>query len=504
MNRWHIFFELIKSALEILVFSLLLAGIGNLLINPFYGLVLSFTDDNLRYLGELLIQINKYILVYFPLIILIRLIARKTSLSGTIIASLLGYIVYLLVTMLWQKDTLPAIAYQAILGLSYNSASSGIHYPLQTGMVGIIVVALISLFIQKITEHKKEKFLVKETIVTFKIIFLCILAGILTVQIWPFIFKGIQKIIEFISENTSNPVNMGLFGIFDKLGNVLHLSSFLRQAFWYSSNGGSWINLAGSSIFGDAAIWSEQIVNGGHLGLVGHFFTPYYLNNIFIVPTMIWTFYFLNSNHQKRFKSFLFCFLATIASWLSGISLPFDLMLLFLAPILFVFHVFSNGILYVLLQMLHISLGFQTNEANLLTAMPGTLSEFISYFQYVGLRNDLIYLIIIGVIFALLYLLVTICYFKYFAYDLFKTGKKEKLTNNVLAAVGGISNIRSLSSSPRAISFVLNDDSLINEEELYHLGSSKVYLSEDICTAYLGACSIILSKEIKKKMRIIH
>ena len=62
MNRWHIFFELIKSALEILVFSLLLAGIGNLLINPFYGLVLSFTDDNLRYLGELLIQINKYIL----------------------------------------------------------------------------------------------------------------------------------------------------------------------------------------------------------------------------------------------------------------------------------------------------------------------------------------------------------------------------------------------------------------------------------------------------------
>lgn len=502
MKNWHAFFELLKSPLEILVFSLFMAGLGTVLNNPFFGIASFYQNSYLISLGNMLIQMNRYAVVNFPILILIRLVVRKRSAAGTVIAALVGYIAFLTATMVIPFSDLPSVAFSSILGLNQNTLNHGVQYPLQTGVIGALLVVFVSLGIQKWQAKRKAVGVItSDTAMAAKTVLACFLLGVLTALGWPWVVRVIEKTISFISVDTSNPVNLSLYGMMDKILQELHLSAFIRQPFWYNTNGGSWINFAGGVVSGDANIWTAQLSNGSPVGMAGHFFTPYFIMNIFAIPAVIWTLYSVDSDKMAKRKRLLFCLFATLTSWLAGIALPFEWMLMFLAPLLFVFHVVMNGILYAFLQTMGLSLGFQTRESNVATALPGTLPEWISYSQNTSLQSKVLWLFLIGIVVGVIYVLVTRLYFNHFAIDLFKTGEKDKMVEAIIESVGGIGNIQLIFSSMQSLTLVLNDASLMNKEQLYEQGVCRIVEQPFGHVLYFGACSTILRKEIQKQMR---
>ena len=271
MRNWHSLFEILKFPLEMLFLAAMIMGLGNLLTNPAFVIVQVIDNEIVLKIAEMLVQTGRFILANIPILFLLRLSARKNVSGTTVVAGAAGFLAFLMATVFFAKTNLPATSYNNILGISVNtttiaSLKTGSHYPLQTGLVGMAIVVAITLksFPQSHKQNEIGSFglLSWETTCTIRTIVLCFLAGVAMSYVWPVVIAGIQKVISFISVDTSNPINLTLYGVMDGLLNTLGLGTMIRTPFWYGTNGGTWLNLAGTTIAGDANIWSAQLAAG--------------------------------------------------------------------------------------------------------------------------------------------------------------------------------------------------------------------------------------------------
>lgn len=510
MRNWRSFYEILKFPLEIVFIAVLMGGIGNILSNPALGISAYITNDYIRGAAEILLQSGRFIVVYFPFIFMIRLVTRRSGSGTTIISAVAGYAAFLFATIFFTSAELPTTAFSSILGISVSHSSipllnRAVHYPLQTGIVGAAIVAAITNWSYNRARKRNEDgifgFMSKESSVALRAVFFCILSGIAISYVWPFAVNFIQRIIRFITVDTSNPVNLGLFGIMNRLLGVLNLGTLIRTPFWYGNNGGSWVNMAGLSVAGDVNIWTAQLQSNALVGMAGRFFTPYYILNIFAVPGMIWSMFFLQTDAIQRRKRRIFCLIATAASLLSGILLPLELMLALLCPLLFVFHLGYTGLLYAVCQSMHIYLGYSSTDTSTISAFPGSLPEYLNYIQYPSLSKTLMYIAAIGVISAVIYFLVTRLYFKRMAVDLFDSGNKEKLIRGTIKAVGGIENIKMTQSGIASMTIGVYDPNKVEMSRLRKLGTYRIYETRAGYVICFGAGSTMIRRGIMDAMR---
>ncbi|MBE6127821.1 MAG: hypothetical protein E7185_00950 [Erysipelotrichaceae bacterium] len=510
MRNWQSFYEILKFPLCVIFFAVCLIGLGNLITNPVYGFAGVFSGDTLISFGELFIKIGQFLVVNFPLLFLIRLTTRRGGSAATIISALSGYVTFLATTMYFADPGLPSTAYSSILGLSVNrtsvvSLTGATHYPLQTGLIGAIIVTMITLWSfngsRRKTEYGFFSFVSKEMSCVLRTVFFSVLAGLAMSFVWPYAVQFIQRVVHFISVDTNNPINLALYGISERLLGVLGLGTAIRQPFWYEISGGSWVNAAGISVSGDVNIWTAQLAANGVTGMAGRFFTPYYILNIFAMPAMIWAAFSLDTNPMEKRRMILLCIIGTLASLLWGTLLPLELILLILCPLLFAFHVSCTGILYMTLQSLHIYLGYQSTDTITLTARPGSLPEFISYIQYPALARSLIGVAVAGIITGAIYFLVTRLYFRYLAMDLFKTGSKDEVISAVIKASGGIENIKMTNSSIAKLTLSVYDPGKVDVQRLRRLGSHRIYENRAGFNICFGAPSTMIRLGIDSAMR---
>lgn len=510
MRTWQSFYEILKFPLIVVFFAVCLIGSGNLLTNQVYGLAGLYSNDAIITVGELLVKIGQFLVVNFPLLFMIRLTARRGGSATTIVSALSGYVAYLSATMYFADPNLPSTAYSSILGLSVSrtnvvSLVGTVHYPLQTGLIGGIIVSVITLWSfngsRKKTEHGFFSFVSKEASCVIRTVFFCILAGIAMSYVWPFAVSFIQRVVRFIAVDTNNPINLALYGISERVLGTLGLGTMIRQPFWYEINGGSWVNAAGISVSGDVNIWTAQLAANAVTGMAGRFITPYYILNIFAMPGMIWAAFSLDTNVIEKRRMILVCIIGTVASVLWGTLLPMELILLLLCPLLFVFHVSFSGILYMVLQSMHIYLGYQSVDTLTLTARPGSLPEFISYIQYPALARNLIGVVIAGIIVGALYFLMTRIYFRFMAMDLFKTGSKDLVINAVIKGAGGIENIKMTNSSIAKLTLSVYDPTKVDVQRLKRLGAYRTYENRAGFNICFGAPSTMIRQGIDSAMR---
>ncbi|MBR4446686.1 MAG: PTS transporter subunit EIIB [Solobacterium sp.] len=509
MRSRHSFYEILKYPIEVLFIAWIMIGIGNLLSNGSLGIVYSIENDTIIILAEMLVKAGQFLVVNFPFIFLIRLSARQTGSATSIISSVCGYISYLTATMVFASGSLPSTAYSSIFGLSIsNSASAALshstHYPLQTGMIGAFIVAMITLWSFNRSKVRNEyglfSFISKEASVTLRTVFVSFLAGAGAALVWPYVLMVIQKVISFIASDTTNPVNLALYGITDRFLGVFNLGTLIRQPFWYGVSGGSWNNIAGVSVAGDVNIWTSQLSSTGLIGMAGRFITPYYVLNIFAVPGMILGMYTLMSNRLERGRKRIFFLIATLTSIMFGTLLPLELLLVVLCPLLFLFHLGYTGILYGLFQALHVYLGFKSTDGSTLAAMPGTFPELFSYLSNSSLTKSLIVVAAVGAVSFVIYFGATQIYFRYVAVDLFRTGDKDRLIQGTIEAVGGLENIKSVYSSITTLNISVYDPNVINVRALRRLGSHKVYETRSGYTICYGAPSKMVEIGIGKAL----
>ena len=159
MKKWRGLFEIVKFPIEVLFLAFLLCGIGNLLTNSIFGIVYLIDNDYVKMFAEVLMRIGQFIIVNFPLLFLLRIVTRKNGSSMTIMSAFVGYVAFLCTTMIVTRTDLTTTAYSSILGLNLSKSSiasyTGITlYPLQTGLIGIAVVAIGTLV--AFTNSKKK------------------------------------------------------------------------------------------------------------------------------------------------------------------------------------------------------------------------------------------------------------------------------------------------------------------------------------------------------------
>ncbi|MBW9212464.1 MULTISPECIES: hypothetical protein [Terrabacteria group] len=495
MKAWYSVYDVLKVPLEALLLSLLLSGLSNVLMNSYYGINVLFQSEYIFALGTLLMQIARFVLVNFPFIVLLAFAYKK----GDGIEVTVSYISYIVGTLVAPSFSLPNYAYANLFDIHrLTITSSSLRYPLQTGLIGVLLVMAVYSFIQR-TERTNIIGVDMKSLLKMAILFSVIGVGV--GFIWPFLVKEMEHVNTYIAVDTNNPFRMSLYGFLDRVLQTVHLGALIRQPFWYGLNGGSWVNLAGGVIKGDAYIWTAQMSVDQTTALAGHFFTPFYALNLIIIPSLIWTFFSLETNRVKRKKMIKVYLVLTMTSWLAGISLPIQLVLLFLSPLLFIFYVGMNGLLYGVLQITQIRLGYLTNEANTIISMPGTLTEYLYYFSKPFLYQSLIWILVIGVGFSILYILATRFYFKHMALDIFFSGKRKRMVHDVLMALGGVSNIRQLDSNIYSLTVRLYDSGLLDVALLRNTGCMKVCHSSYGEELSFGACSTILRMDILKEIR---
>ena len=510
MKNWRSYYEILKFPLEILFIACVMTGIGHLMTDPYLGLSSYLPSAYLRAAGEMITTAGRFILVNFPAFFMIRLVTRRSGSGTTVLSALSGYVAFLCATIFFCRAELPSTAYSSILGISVSRSSlsamnRSIYYPLQTGMVGAGIAAAVTIWnfnrARKRNEYGFFAFISKEASVAIKTIFYCSLAGIAVSLVWPYAVNFIQRIVHFISVDTSNPVNLSLFGIMNRLLGVLNLGTMIRAPFWYTNQGGSWVNMAGVSIAGDVNIWTSQLTSNALVGMAGRFFTPYYVLNMFAVPGMIWAMYSLETDIMERRRKRIFCIIATVASALCGTLLPLELMLALLCPLLFAFHLGYTGLLYAVFQSMHVYLGYRSTDTQTMTAVPGTLPEFVSYIQYPSLSRTLTVVAVAGVISLVVYFLVTRLYFRRMASDLFNTGEKDKLVKGTIKAIGGVENIKMTQSNISSLTISVYDPNKADIDRLRKLGTYRIYETRAGYVICFGAASTMIRLGIINAMR---
>lgn len=499
----------ISFLIGVLVIGILLYGIGNLFNAESYKQLLLVKNETVLFVSDWLMRLGSLIIAYFPFIVILRLATiRNSVISGVV--SFMGYISFLCATLFLSYSNLPSNMYSSLFGITFTSNNisnlSGINSPLQTGLIGAVIVIYLTKVASSLCKKRSIYgflgFIDSDIYMVIVNIILCAIAGSIYAVLFNWVYTYVLlDVISFISSDINNPASLFVYGLFDRVFSTLHLGNLIRNPFWFQSFGGTWSNLVGESVSGDVNIWTISQASNLIQTTSGRFITPYYVLNMFAIPAMIWSMYTIYTDKFEKRRLFLLFVLVTVVSLLFGISQPLEILMLLTMPVLYLLYVLLTSSLFALFTFLGVSIGFNYTGTSTLVAMPGTLLEFISYFRISGLASNLRIVLLVGAIAAIVYFVVTKIYFSFLAFDPFKTGITQTVSQQILVEVGGIENIKMLYSSINKLTVQVFDNDKVNSKNLKKLGAGKVAQSKAGFNIYFGASSSILEKEMRKHMR---
>lgn len=511
MRRWNSFFEIIQFPLITLFIATVIMGISGILVNPNTAFLFTIENNTVLLVAELLKYFGGFIVSNFPLLILIKLLSKRYEDSVPVFIGIIGFIIFNVTTMFIASTDMPLTAYSSVLGLSIDAgkfmfAGTGVHFPIQTGIVAAIVLANITRFTYTRSRNRSSygifAFIDRDTWAMIVAIIYSVLAGVVISFIWPYFINVLYGIFHFIANDITNPMNLFVYGIFDRLLSILNLPSLIRGAFWFGEMGGSWINAAGTNYLGDVAVWTAQSANGILNTGAGRLITPYFVLNIFAVPAYVIALFRTVTDKIERRKYWLFALMIVVISIFSGTLLPFELYLLIIAPMLFIFHLLATGLLFAVFQALSVFVGY-AYAGSIPIATPASLFDLLVFYRNPQMTRSITLIILVGAITFIAYFLITRYYYNKGALDLLNTGSGEIKINGIIDAIGGIENVRSMGSTPTKVIIQVFDTSLMNFNKMQKYGASKIVETRNGYAISLGSCSNIVRRAILKKVKLL-
>ncbi|OIQ26787.1 MAG: PTS glucose transporter subunit IIBC [Vibrio sp. MedPE-SWchi] len=185
---------------------------------------------------------------------------------------------------------------------------------------------------------------------------------------------------------------------------------------------------------------------------------------------------------------------AALTSWLTGITEPIEFTFLFVAPILYVIHIFLTGIAFALTAFLEIK--HSTDFAH----------GAIQFFLYYPMSSNAWMFFIIGPIWACLYyglfrLLITKLDLKTpgretEVAEVKIAGQPDEVAADIVVALGGKANIKSVDACITRLRVTVKDISHVDKAKLKQLGAREVLVIGDSLQAIFGTQSDSLKTEI--------
>lgn len=508
MSKWHSLLEYFQFPLKVMFFAVVLLAVGSSIINPNIEFLWSTESESIIMVSEVLRYCGGFILDLFPLLVFIKVLTRKYEDSVPVFIGFVSIIIMTVTILLLEKTSFPEYFYHNFLGIQVSFASGsifgeGARIPYHMGIITLLIAYFITTKCYKRSRHYSMhgvlSFIDHDANALITVIIASFAVGFLLVHIWPFIIQMTMGLYSFIANDTSNPFNLFIYGIMERLTAVFNMDEIPRSAFWLNSYGGSLTDSFGTIYKGDVNIWTaQQLLQMTQIN-AGRFITPYYVMNIFLMPAFIIAYYTLVSSKKDKRRYRIFILLAVAISIICGNPLPIELFILILSPMLYISYLIIVGLLYATFQILGVGIGY-VMSGSLMTAMPGSILDLAKFVRDPAYTQTLTYIAIVGAICFVIFFFITRVYFKKFAIGLFSLSDKTRVTKKIVVGLGGIANIISVDSSPDKITIGLINRDLIEFDVLKEYGAYLILESRDGYLIRLGNISTIVCKEIKKML----
>ena len=510
MSKWHSLLELFQFPIKILFVGTFLLGLGNVLLNQNVTFLWQIEGQELLKLAELLRYTGASIVYFFPFLTYVHILSHKYESSVTVIIGILSYVLIHISMVFYLNPLLPSYYYHSLFGMTtidFNQISgtlAAVRMPFNLGVFGYLLAYGITHFCY-VRSRKYSIFGIFSFVDhdSFAGIYTCVVSvvcGVVIAFVWPFAIEFTSWFFGVIANDISNPINLFLYGMYERLMAIAGLIDVPRQVFWFSDMGGSWMNNVGIKFSGDVAIWTAQRQEGMSSLTTGTFITPYYVINMFIIPAYYIAIYKLCSDKQDRKRYFGFILLAVILSIICGNPLPAELVMLILSPMLYVVYIVMIGLLYAFLQIFRVVVGYNFSEM-LILANPGSGLDLLEYLRNPYVAKNIYTLLFVGLVVALFFYFLTNIYFKKYALGLFQIIDKDEMCEDIIKKLGGLDNIIDVQSTPDKLNVKFVQRELIDYEALKEHGAYMLLESKNGYLIRIGNISTIVRDYILKKKK---
>ncbi|NMM53589.1 glucose-specific PTS transporter subunit IIBC [Paenibacillus aquistagni] len=406
------------------------------------------------------------------------------------LAAIIGYFV-MNVTMKVMMNVTP----ETVASNSAYAVLQGIP-TLQTGVFGGIIIGIVAAVLYKrfftIELPSYLGFFAGKRFVPIITAVTSLLIGIVMVFIWPPIQHGLNTFSHSLIDS-NRALAAFIFGICERALIPFGLHHIFYAPFWFEF--GEYVNKAGVIVRGDQKIFFEQLKDGVPL-TAGTFMTGKFPFMMFGLPAAALAIYHEARKENKAIVAGLMGS-AALTSFLTGITEPLEFSFLFVAPMLFVVHVFFAGLSFLTMHLLGVKIG--------MTFSGGV----IDYLLFGVLQNRTPYWLVIpvGLVLAVIY------YFGFrFAirkFNLRTPGREvqtataaasstasSELPRGILTALGGKDNISSLDACITRLRVQVKDAQDVNKERLKELGASGVLEVGNSVQAIFGTRSETIKHQI--------
>ncbi len=508
MRRWNSLVEMAYFPLEVLYIASIALGLTGLVFNPNFQVYININQTTLLRLLDMLRYLSSLIVFYFPLILILRGVYQRKDDGLVILAGFLAYISFHLGMMFFGPNVAVAEAYHNILGIQASAnllatSTSGNLQVFNTGLFAAIIV--IPLTRSVISSSKKRSpyalfnYVNKNVYVVVVSVAISLVFGIAMGFVWPNMVGFIQQAFRLISQDLNSPANLFVYGLLNRTLSAVGLGNWMNQVFWFSDLGGTWTGPNGTVYIGDIAMWMAQHSRNITGFSSGKLMTPLYILNIFAVPAFILASFQTYTDRFIRKRLISFIVIAVLASVFLGTLLPIELFMLFTAPLIFVFHLIYTSLLYAVLPILGITIGYNF-ELSAQVATPGSIIDLLVLIRNPAYQRSLIILTFIGLMTFLIYYAFVSFYYRKGAISMVLPYEKELIMIELVESMGGLTNIKIINASLNKVLVQVKNRELVDFSKLHHRASKIVDSRAGYAISY-GASSYIIYLAISDQLK---
>ena len=332
-----------------------------------------------------------------------------------------------------------------------------------------------------------------------------VFVGVLMYFVWPPLQHGVYNLGRLISD--SGYFGTFIYGVIKRSLVPFGLHHVWYMPFYQSALGGVQM-VNGSMISGAQNIFFAQLSDPSvtHFSVnATKFFSGEFIFMIFGLPGAALAMYqCANPEAKKKTASLLLS--AALTSALTGITEPIEFSFLFVAPLLYVVHVFLAATCFVIAQALQVAIGFTFSAGLLDFTLFGILQG--------NAKTNWITVVLLGLVYFFVYYGV----FKFLIVkcDLKTPGRDESIkvfdkkkydfsfdkslidprSQMIVQGLGGRSNFTDLDCCITRLRATIKDDSLINEGVLKKIGGCSYYVPAKCDSNYLWSTSFKYKNKI--------
>ncbi|SNV79318.1 PTS transporter subunit EIIC [Pasteurella dagmatis] len=376
---------------------------------------------------------------------------------------------------------------------------------IDTGVIGSLVMGLLTVKLHNryhnIQLPQILGFFGGSRFVPIVTAFVAIFVGAVFFLIWPTFQGWLVSAGEGIA--SMGAIGTFFYGFLMRLSGAVGLHHMIYPLFWYTELGGTEL-VNGETIVGAQKIFFAQLADPNHQGLFTEgtrFFAGRFDTMMFGLPAACLAMYHCAPKVRRGLVGGLFLG-AALTSFITGITEPIEFMFLFVAPWLYVFHAFLDGVSFYIADILNVSIG---------NTFSGGFIDFLLFGILQGNENtNWIRVVIVGVFWAMLY---------YFAFRFLITkfnvmtpGRAEEqeevtestntsLTENahhIIEALGSAKNIEHVDACITRLRVNVKDVKVVNKARLKALGAVDVLDVGGGIQAIFGAKAVLYKSEVNQ------